>query len=205
MNTNVLSGVRALLRLLVMGLLLAVGGCSSEQSPSQGAGEATDVAKESPAATAPPAATATFAPPSSETAAVEGAAGSAVDAQPLSEKDQLLLKEFSDPSPDVRADAVDEIEASGAALEPLARLAISDPAPEVREAALSALKESDDPGAVDVLIPGLDVEDPEVLMEVIEALWFIEDRRAVPHLQGLLDHPNEQVREAAEFALDNFK
>jgi hypothetical protein len=204
MNIRViLGGGRGLLMPVVVGLLLAGGGCSSDQAPSQDAGEAADVATVPPAQLPSESTTehsAVVAKPLSEDAAPHE-----IVAPPLSEEDQMLLKQFSDPSPQVRAEAAEDIEATGAALEALGRLVTTDPSPEVREAALYSLKESDDPGAVDALITALDVEDPEVLMEVIEALWFIEDRRALPHLQRMLDHPNEEVREAAEFALENIE
>ena len=61
------------------------------------------------------------------------------------------------------------------------------------------------PRPFDVLILGLDQEDPEILMEVIDGLWFIGDRRALSHLRRFLDHPNEEVRDSAEYAIENFK
>lgn len=194
MNTNSFSSSWCrMLTPVVIGLLLAGCGCGSEQAPSQGSGEAADVA------TAPPAQL-----PSDPGPSVEAERSEYV-AEPLSEEDLVLLKQLSDPSPEVREDAVDDIEASGAALDPLAKIITTDPSSDVRVAAIYSLKESEDPGAVDVLILALDDEDPEVLAEVIDALWFLEDRRALPHLRRMLDHPNEEVRDSAEFALENFK
>jgi HEAT repeat protein len=126
-------------------------------------------------------------------------------AAPLSEEDQILLEQLSDPSPEVREEAADNIEANGAALAPLAKIITTDPSSDVRSSAIYSLQNSEDPGAVDVLILGLDQEDPEILMEVIDGLWFIGDRRALPHLRRFLDHPNEDVRDSAEYALENFK
>ena len=183
---------------VMIGLLLAGSGCSSEQAPSQSSGEAADVNTTPPAQiTSDPAPAPALAP--SEVAAQRGYV-----AEPLSEEDQVLLKQLSDPSPEVREDAVDEIEASGAALDPLAKIITTDPSSDVRIAAIYSLKESEDPGAVDVLILGLDQEDPEILMEVIDGLWFIGDRRAFPHLKRMLDHSNEEVRDSAKYALENF-
>ena len=195
MNANSIFSSRwcSLLAPVMIGLLLAGSGCSSEQAPSQSSGEAADVT------TAPPAQL-----PSDPGPSVEAERSEYV-AEPLSEEDQIVLKQLSDPSPEVREDAVDDIEASGAALDPLAKIITTDPSSDVRVAAIYSLKESEDPGAVDVLILGLDQEDPEILMEVIDGLWYIGDRRALPHLRRFLDHPNEDVRDSAEYALENFK
>ena len=192
MNTNTIYS-RWCVRLapLMFALLLAGSGCSSDQAPSQGAGE--DV-------TTPPAQS----PSDQALAPSEVAAQRGYVAKPLSEEDLVLLKQLSDPSPEVREEAAEDIQATGIALDALAKLITTDPSPDVRAAAVYSLKESDDPGAVDVLILGLDNEDPEVLEEVIDGLWFIGDRRAYSHLQRMLDHPNEDVRDAAEYALDNF-
>jgi HEAT repeat protein len=192
MNENSFSSSRwcSLVAPVMIGLLLAGSGCSSEQTPSQSSGEAADVATAVPAQI-PPAAAAAVAP-------------GADAARNGDKEDQILLKQLSDLSPEVREDAVDDIEASGAALDPLAKIITTDPSSDVRVAAIYSLKESEDPGAVDVLILGLDQEDPEILMEVIDGLWFIGDRRALPHLRRFLDHPNEDVRDSAEYALENF-
>ena len=201
MNTNRFSSRWCnLLTPVVIGLLLAGSGCSSEQSPSpgtqstQGAGEATT----------PPAQITSDPAPAPARAPSEVAAQRGYVAKPLSEEDLVLLKQLSDPSPEVREEAAEDIQATGIALDALAKLITTDPSPDVRAAAVYSLKESDDPGAVDVLILGLDNEDPEVLEEVIDGLWFIGDRRAYSHLQRMLEHPNEDVRDAAEYALDNF-
>jgi hypothetical protein len=196
MNENCLFSSRwcSLVAPVMIGLLLAGSGCSSEQAPSQGSGEAADVTTAVPAQI----------PPDTAPAPRADAAGSGYVAAPLSEEDQIVLKQLSDSSPEVREAAVDNIEASGAALDPLAKIITTDPSTDVRSAAIYSLKESEDPGAVDVLILGLDQEDPEILIEVIDGLWFIGDRRAIPHLQRFLDHPNEDVRDSAEYALEDF-
>ncbi len=126
----------------------------------------------------------------------------AAGGEELAPEDQALLSLLVDPSTEVRADAAERIEATGIALDYLAQLLTTDPSPEVRIAATYALENSEDPRAVDVLIQGLTNENPDVLVEIIDSLAFFGDRRAVPYLQPLLDHPNEDVREAAEAALE---
>ena len=178
---------------MTMAVLLAACACSSEHSPSQGTEET--VGDE-------------MAPPAQELVGSRQDAVSVPDAftgETLSEEDLKLLDQLGDPSIAVRMSAAEDIEATGMALNSLATVITTDPSPEVRSAAIYALKESEDPGAVDVLIIGLDNEDPEILLEIIDALWFLEDRRAIPHIQRMLEHPNEEVREAAMFALEDFE
>ena len=200
MNTNCFSSrCCSLLMPVMIGLLLAGSGCSSDQPPSQG-DQATG--KTAAVATTPPAQITSDPAPAlapSEVAAQRGFA-----AEPLTEEDLVLLKQLSDPSPEVREEAAGEIQATGIALDALAKLITADPSPDVRIAAIDALKESDDPGAVDALILGLNNEEPEVLEAVIDGLWFIGDKRALSHLVPMLDHPNEDIRDTTEYAIDNF-
>jgi hypothetical protein len=123
----------------------------------------------------------------------------------LSTQDQVYLSLLLDPSPDVRADAAESIEATGIALDYLARIITTDPSPEVRIAATYSLESSEDPRAVDTLIMGLNDTDPEVLVEVIDSLEYLDNRSAIPYLQPLLDHADEDVRNAAESAIESLQ
>ena len=123
----------------------------------------------------------------------------------LSAEDQVYLSLLLDPSPELRADAAESILATGIALDYLTRIITTDPSPEVRMAATYSLENSDDPRAVDTLIMGLNDASPEVLVEVIDSLDFLDDRSAIPYLQPLLDHPNEDVRDAAESAIESLR
>jgi HEAT repeat protein len=122
----------------------------------------------------------------------------------LSAEDQDYLTQLMDPSPEVRADAAESIEPVGIALDYLATIVTSDPSAEVRIAAAETLEDSKDPRALEALILALQDEHPEVLAVVIEALEYMENRLAVPYLQPFLEHPDEDVRDAAEYALDQF-
>jgi len=137
--------------------------------------------------------------------AMEGAPLPGAGEAPLSVEDQAYLTLLLDPSPKVRADAAESIEATGIALDYLARIITTDPSPEVRMAATYSLENSEDPRAVETLIMGLDDADPEVLVEVIDSLDFLDDRSAIPYLQPLLDHPDEEVRDAAESAIESLR
>lgn len=140
-----------------------------------------------------------------ETVNPAGAPLPGADRTQLSAEDQAYLTLLLDPSPEVRADAAESIEATGIALDYLATILTTDPSPEVRMAATYSLENSDDPRAVDTLIMGLDDADPEVLVEVIDSLDFLDDRSAIPYLQPLLDHPDEDVRDAAESAIESLQ
>ena len=72
-------------------------------------------------------------------------------------------------------------------------------------AATYSLENSEDPRAVDTLILGLNDSDPAVLVEVIDSLGFHDKRRVVPYLQPLQDHPDEDVRDAVESALESLQ
>lgn len=119
----------------------------------------------------------------------------------LSEEDQVNLTLMLDPSPEVREKAVDEIEPVGIALDYLTQIVTSDPSSQVRMAAVWTLEDSEDPKAYDALIRALQDQDPEVLEEVIDSLGYLGNKAAVPYLQPFLDHPDEDVRDAAEDAL----
>jgi hypothetical protein len=135
----------------------------------------------------------------------QGAPLPGADQALLSTEDQAYLTLLLDPSPEVRADAAESITATGIALDYLARIITTDPSPEVRMAATYSLENSEDPRAVDTLIMGLNDADPEVLIEVIDSLDFLDDRSAIPYLQPLLDHPDEDVRDAAESAIESLQ
>ena len=123
----------------------------------------------------------------------------------LPAEDQAYLSLLLDPSEEVRADAAESISATGIALDYLARILTTDPSPEVRMAATYSLENSEDPRAVDTLILGLNDSDPAVLVEVINSLEFHDKRRVVPYLQPLQDHPDEDVRDAVESALESLQ
>jgi hypothetical protein len=123
----------------------------------------------------------------------------------LSVDDQVNLTLLLDPSPEVREDAAADIEPKGAALDYLARMVTTDPSPEVRMAAALTLEDSDDPKALDALTLALQDEDPRVLEAVIDALGDVGNRSTIPYLQNFLNHPDEDVRDAASSAIDDLE
>jgi HEAT repeat protein len=51
-------------------------------------------------------------------------------------------------------------------------------------------------------VRALSDSDPEVVLEAIDALEFVGDENVAGDLRRLSDHPNQEVREAAEDALE---
>lgn len=121
----------------------------------------------------------------------------------LPEEERIYLQQLLDPSPEVREEAANSIDPKGIALDYLATIVTSDPSPEVRIAAAYTLEDSKAPKAMDALIMALQDQNPEVLVEVIDALAYQENQLAIPYLTPFLGHPDEDVRDAAENALDD--
>jgi len=124
---------------------------------------------------------------------------------PLSLEDQVYLNLLLDPSAEVREEAAEDIEPVGIALDYLARIVTTDPSPEVRMAAAHTLGDSEALIAIDALTTALQDSDPEVLVEVIDELGYIGNRLTIPYLQPFLDHPDEDVRDAAETSMEQLE
>jgi HEAT repeat protein len=82
------------------------------------------------------------------------------------------------------------------------QLLVTDPSPEVRAAAAHTLTDSEDPRAIDALITALDDQDVSVLVEVFDALGFAGNESTTTRLQPFLEHYDEDVRDAAESAIE---
>jgi hypothetical protein len=74
----------------------------------------------------------------------------------------------------------------------------------VKTEILNELGNLDDPSAFDKIVRGLDQNQPdEVHMAAIEALDSLGDKRAIPLIQPYLTDRDEDVRDAAESAIDS--
>jgi HEAT repeat protein len=113
-----------------------------------------------------------------------------------------LLSELDSPDPEARIDAVDWIDLDGEALERLISLLESDPDAEVRAAIVDRLGEEESPAAMEALINALRDPDSEVVLRAIEILEFEAEAWLIPELERLLAHPDPEVREAAQDAID---
>jgi hypothetical protein len=75
---------------------------------------------------------------------------------------------------------------------------------EVKTDILDELGNLDDPSAFDQIVRGLDRRQPdEVRSEAIDALDSLGDKRAIPVLQPLLADRDEDIRDAAQSAIDS--
>jgi hypothetical protein len=140
------------------------------------------------------------------------AATAAGDEAPLESLDELsdpgqqaYLQELQSPFWEVRARAVEEIEPVGDALHVLTDLIVNDPSPEVRIATTRALEFSEDPLAIQALAACLKDEDLYVVIECITTLEHIGDATTVVHLQPLLMHYDETVRNTAARAIQTLQ
>ncbi|MDH3735247.1 MAG: HEAT repeat domain-containing protein [Gemmatimonadota bacterium] len=192
-------GTAALLVFLALGT--GLWGCGSEREadvpPTTGAVE--------PPPPPPPPAPPTADEGSSGTAAQKAAAARDAGSAPISEDDEDLreaLNELRSSDPEVRADAVYDIEPEGVGLRYLIDT-LSDPDPEVRISVISQLEDADEePEAIAGLVTALGDEDPEVVIEAIDAIEFVGDSSQIRDLQRYADHPNEEVREAVADAIE---
>ena len=77
---------------------------------------------------------------------------------------------------------------------------------EVKADILNELGNLEDPSAYDQVVAGLDQHQPdEVHTAAIEALDSLGDKRAIPLLQPFLTDRDEEVRNAAQSAIDSLK
>jgi len=113
-----------------------------------------------------------------------------------------LIAELDSPDPEARTDAVDWIDLDGEALERLISLLESDPDAEVRAAIVDRLGEEESPAAMAALINALRDPNSEVVLRAIEILEFEAEAWLIPELERLLTHPDPEVREAAQDAID---
>jgi len=81
-------------------------------------------------------------------------------------------------------------------------LLASDPNADVRATIADRLGEEDSPAAIAALVAALGDPDSEVVLRAIEILEFEAEGWLIPELERLLSHPDPEVREAAEDAID---
>jgi hypothetical protein len=107
------------------------------------------------------------------------------------------------PDAEARIGAVLDADPSGEGLDFLKRTAREDPDAAVREAAVIALGDSEDTGAIDALVAAAEDVDPRVVRAAIDELswWSDDDRQARAALGRLTRHPDAEIAAAAEEAL----
>ena len=113
-----------------------------------------------------------------------------------------LLAILDSPDPEARADAAEWIDLDGITLKRMISLLASDPDADVRATIADRLGEEDSPAAIAALVAALGDPDSEVVLRAIEILEFEAEGWLIPELERLLSHPDPEVREAAEDAID---
>jgi HEAT repeat protein len=113
-----------------------------------------------------------------------------------------LLSKLDSPDPEVRAEAADWIDLDRETLERMISLLESDPNADVRATIVERLGEEDSPAAIAALVAALQDPDSEVVLRAIEILEFEAEAWLIPELERLLSHPDPEVREFAQDAID---
>jgi hypothetical protein len=110
---------------------------------------------------------------------------------------------IDDDDPAVRADAAEGLPADDETIPALADLAMNDPDAGVRKAAVSALSDADqeNTAARGALLGALSDPDPQVVIAALDSIEWIGDASMIPEITPLLQHPNAEVRGAAEITI----
>lgn len=118
------------------------------------------------------------------------------------ELEEELVERLESRDPEVRADALTELDADPHGMDRLSVLALDDPEVSVRLAAVEHLEGEDAWGAVNVVIKALEDDDPAVVARAVEAIASLGDETLLPMLVALQDHRDPRVREAVGEAIE---
>ncbi len=113
-----------------------------------------------------------------------------------------LTPRLEDPNPEVRREAVGQLDADTEGTQRLVEIVTHDPDPRVRAQAASQLSATDSIAGVLCLIRALGDSDPGVVVAAIDSLTFAGDATVVPELRPLTNHPDRRVRQAAAGAIE---
>ncbi|MCH7687423.1 MAG: HEAT repeat domain-containing protein [Planctomycetes bacterium] len=110
---------------------------------------------------------------------------------------------LDDDDPDIRARAAEGLPADDRTIPALSELAANDPDAGVRKAAVSALSDAseEDTAVLGVLVGALGDPDPQVVIAALDSIEWVGDASVIPDITPLLEHPNAEVREAAETSI----
>lgn len=121
--------------------------------------------------------------------------------QSLTQEDWARLR---DPEPEVRLEAVEDIDAMGEGVEQLIETLLADEDASVRAAAAEQLALASSEQATYALVDALRDPDPRVVVKAIEAL-MLADETVIPDLEPLESHPDASVRMAATEAIEHLE
>jgi HEAT repeat protein len=121
-------------------------------------------------------------------------------------RQELIEEDLVNPDPEERKIALGTLDPDLPEDLALLRTAIeNDPDPGVRAEAALQLGFGERSNVTGVLQKALADTDSEVLINALESAAWVEDRSAKFRVKKLLDHPDEDVREAAADALRDLK
>ena len=121
----------------------------------------------------------------------------------LERRQDEFFDQLDDADPAIRARAAEGLSADDRTIPGLSELAANDPDAGVRKAAVSALGDAseEDTAALGALISALSDPDPQVVIAALDSIEWIGDASMIPDITPLLQHPNAEVREAAEASI----
>lgn len=114
-----------------------------------------------------------------------------------------FFAQLDDYDPGIRAGAAEGLPADDRTIPALSELAANDPDAGVRKAAVSALSDAseEDTAVLGVLVGALGDPDPQVVIAALDSIEWVGDASVIPDITPLLEHPNAEVREAAETSI----
>jgi hypothetical protein len=127
----------------------------------------------------------------------------AADAERRERREDEFYDQLDDDDPAARAEAAGGLSADDRNIPELSDLVANDPDVGVREAAASALSDASggNPEALGALVGALGDPDPQVVIAALDSIQWVGDASAIPDIEPLLDHPNAEVRDAAELTI----
>jgi hypothetical protein len=115
--------------------------------------------------------------------------------------DPEVIDALLDPRDSVRAEAVGALETEGVDLQTAIAFAKADPSPRVRAAAVDALGEDGRYAAMQVVVKALDDPDPTVVLRAIAVIESEGDATLASRLEPLAQHRDDAVRARVAEAL----
>jgi len=121
----------------------------------------------------------------------------------LERRQAEFYAQLDDADPATRARAAEGLPANDHTIPALIELAASDSDAGVRKAAVSALSDApeENAAALGALVDALGDGDPQVVIAALDSIEWIGDASLIPAITPLLEHPNAEVREAAETSI----
>lgn len=118
------------------------------------------------------------------------------------EPDQDALARLADPAPEVRLEAVEDVDLAGEGEARLIEVLHRDEDGAVRAAVAEQLVFAESERAIHALVDALRDPDPRVILNAVESLEMAADEAVIPDLEAIRDHPDAAVRQAVAEAIE---